>query len=574
MDLDYFLYDNVTLGRRSRDWGLKAATGSLADQPGLRADFEQYCALLPSDFGQLKQFDAALGGLAHGKGYLLCVVVESRDAFGRKSWVALGLWCPTLAVLREVLSEGDPVASARAVLGVDPPPKTLEVVASKRKFSRRASGEPPGQVRFQRFERGASPLEVISRLLAAIERGSKLPNIVAITAGSRLTDLLRMGFEWIYCHPLDARTEAAFESARSTPLLAVPETPQHRSSPEPVRPPVTETNQLPQSPSVPARPVRPNLPVPPPARRLALRAAAVVISIGVFLTGMGLWLTQRPRLAPAFNKKLLRVLGTENDDWKACKNQDLKTSWAFGTVASLPVAPEHEADRLRVQEAFAWLEKKRRIIENIKFLISKKAASSSGNQVQVENWLRELTSTPSPCETLAEAFRADFETGKSPSALCCKVLVRLVEVAKVLPKSGHSEEAIDPGTDREVPVAEPQANNITPTNGPPEAVGQSPKESAEAPRLDSPEHGEPAVGERQKPDDELKLPKNDDRPRTEPLRSSPDSSSADSREHRLLPVTSSHLGVDPLTTLRVPLEDVLEDGGALLAVEVRGVGPR
>lgn len=41
-----------------------------------------------------------------------------------------------------------------------------------------------------------------------------------------------------------------------------------------------------------------------------------------------------------------------------------------------------------------------------------------------------------------------------------------------------------------------------------------------------------------------------------------------------MPGRSGHLGVNPPLALGVPLVDVLEDGGALLAVKVQGLSPR
>ena len=62
ISLDFFLYDNRTWSPRwGRDWGLKAATGGLADRADLKSDFDRYCGAMPGGQGQLRGFGAAIG---------------------------------------------------------------------------------------------------------------------------------------------------------------------------------------------------------------------------------------------------------------------------------------------------------------------------------------------------------------------------------------------------------------------------------------------------------------------------------------------------------------------------------
>jgi hypothetical protein len=212
MALDFFLYDNRTWSPRlGRDWGLKAATGVLADRADLKAAFDRYCGAMPSDQGQLYGFGEAIGGLRSQtrEGYLLCVTLESSDSFGRPSWAVFGLWCSDSSTLEQTLSDGDPVGSARALLGVETPPKAIEIrpatieVGQRRR--RRASTEPS----FYRFDPNSTVREVTSLLLGMAQDRAKLANVLGITATSRLTAVAQMGFNVVYCHPMEDRTERA-----------------------------------------------------------------------------------------------------------------------------------------------------------------------------------------------------------------------------------------------------------------------------------------------------------------------------------------------------------------------------
>jgi hypothetical protein len=212
--LDYFLYDNRTWASRiGRDWGVKAATGVLASRSDLQSSFERYCGALPSDHGYLSGFGQALGGIrpASGAGYLLCAALETSDSFGRPSWAVYGLWCPDAATLEKALA-GDPIRAAQAALGAETPPNTIEL----RSFglSLPAPRCLPTETRFRQFDRKSTGSEVTSLLLGAIRRGAPLPNVLGVTAGSRLPAFARQ-FNVVYCHPLDDRSDRAFAQHRS-----------------------------------------------------------------------------------------------------------------------------------------------------------------------------------------------------------------------------------------------------------------------------------------------------------------------------------------------------------------------
>src|SRR5947207_2560115 len=195
--VDYFLRDNRTwLPDTGRDWGIKAATGVLAARDDLRAAFSRYCSVLSGDYGPLTGFRQALGGIRSpaGDGYLLCVTLETSDSFGRPSWAAYGLWCPGSIV--ETVVACDPVGAARKVLGAEKPPPAIRLGSPDREI--RASSP---HKRLRRFD-NRTTAEVIAILSEAARRNAVLPNILGITATSRLSDL-RKSFDIIYCHPLD-----------------------------------------------------------------------------------------------------------------------------------------------------------------------------------------------------------------------------------------------------------------------------------------------------------------------------------------------------------------------------------
>jgi hypothetical protein len=208
--VDYFLHDNRTwIAGTGRDWAIKAATGPLATRSDLRSAFVRYCSALPSEQGILSGFGQAMGGIGSKTegGYLLCVTLEVPDSFGRPSWATYGLWCPDGATLEHVL-HSDPVASAHAVAGTEPPP--VRIALKPGGFSllpRRRPDATTGAV--HAFDHRSSIRNVMSILLGALRSRTPLPDILGITASSRLT-ALGQSFALIYCLPLDERAERVF----------------------------------------------------------------------------------------------------------------------------------------------------------------------------------------------------------------------------------------------------------------------------------------------------------------------------------------------------------------------------
>lgn len=214
--VDYLLYDNRSWSPSiGRDWGVKVATGALAGDTNLRTSFIRYCTSLASDHGTLRGFGEAIGGIRSGSGggYLLCVTLETPDPFRRPSWATYGLWCPDVSTLENVLL-GDPIAAAKGALRADSPPHAIVVRRTATAFlsrSERSGADTPG---LQRFDKGSTVAEVSSTVLHAIRERVIAPNILGITASSRL-HALAQNFDRVYCHPLDERAERNFERLRA-----------------------------------------------------------------------------------------------------------------------------------------------------------------------------------------------------------------------------------------------------------------------------------------------------------------------------------------------------------------------
>jgi hypothetical protein len=213
--VDYFLHDNRTwIAGTGRDWAIKAATGPLATRSDLRSAFARYCSALPSEQGVLSGFGQAMGGVGSKTdgGYLLCVTLEVPDSFGRPSWATYGLWCPEGATLEHVL-HADPVASVHAVAGMEPPPATIALKPGR--FSLLPRRRPDAaNAAVHAFDHRSSIPNVMSILLGALRGRTPLPDILGITASSRLTALGK-NFPLVYCLPLDERAERAFTRHRT-----------------------------------------------------------------------------------------------------------------------------------------------------------------------------------------------------------------------------------------------------------------------------------------------------------------------------------------------------------------------
>ncbi|HEY0141358.1 MAG TPA: hypothetical protein VGF48_10715 [Thermoanaerobaculia bacterium] len=212
--LDYLVYDNRTwTAGIGRDWGVKNATGALSGRDDLRWLFERYCGLLSGDRGYLGGFDRALGGVRprNGNGYLLCVTVETPDAFGRPSWAVYGLWCPDPQSLESVLAT-DVVGAVQSAVRSSSPESSIVLTAP---------APMPAPLRFvaatpvyRRFGAQKTLAEVRALLLGAIRQRRELPTILGITASSRLA-AAGEEFDVVYCHPADERAQQAFDELRS-----------------------------------------------------------------------------------------------------------------------------------------------------------------------------------------------------------------------------------------------------------------------------------------------------------------------------------------------------------------------
>lgn len=215
--VDYFLRDNRTRAPLiGKDWGIKAATGTLAARADLRATFNRYCRALRGDRGSLRGFGQAIGGIRTEDGYLLCVTLETSDSFGRPSWATYGLWCPG-GVVAEVVT-CDPAETVRALLGVANPPSAITLRPSTAEPSLSdADTEHP----LRPFKRHSTHTEVLSLLHEAQRLGTPTPNILGITASLDLSSLLE-AFDVVYCHPQDDDTRRAFEHLRARTIVRPP----------------------------------------------------------------------------------------------------------------------------------------------------------------------------------------------------------------------------------------------------------------------------------------------------------------------------------------------------------------
>lgn len=215
--VDYFLFDNQTPAPLiGRDWGIKAETGQLARFGALRRAFERYCRSIAGESGQIRAFGAAIGGIRYGvDGYLLCVTLETNDHIGRPSWATIGLWCATSEELSSLLREGDPIASARDLLAAATLPGSLDIRLGTRSSREKVQVARRGST-VLRFRPASSPGIALGLLLGQANR--RLPQILGITSSARLEDLADKGFDVVFCHPADERTEQALARIESSVL--------------------------------------------------------------------------------------------------------------------------------------------------------------------------------------------------------------------------------------------------------------------------------------------------------------------------------------------------------------------
>lgn len=453
--LDFFLYDNRTLSPRwGRDWGLKAATGALAGRADLRAAFDRYCGAMPSEQGQLRGFGEAIGGVRSRSrgGYLLCVTLETADSFGRPSWAVYGLWCPDSATLEDVLSTGDPIGSARALLGAEIPPNAIEIRRATTAVgsTRRMRGSSPA---FYRFDPGSTVREVAALLLGTVQQGHALPNVLGITATSRLAAVAQAGFDLAYCHPMDDRTERALARFLSPEDLEV------------------------------ISPVEPEMmPVTPPPRRPEPRAYTVsepssaathqgLLWFSIGIMGVVIFLliilvadfrsygpaasrgpagpvegettdsmdTSVPETSvpqEGSDEAVLKDLGERLEECRQLDSEELRRSSGFKTAETLEVLPEYEERRDRVRQAYSNLiEIRGRMVKRQGNYVAyyyedtgKNAATAMKLQ-KVAEILGEAPLGSEDCKVLKEAFGFEFESGHSILRRWCDTVESLEKTA-------------------------------------------------------------------------------------------------------------------------------------------------
>lgn len=447
--LDFFLYDNRTLSSRwGRDWGIKAATGALAGRADLRSAFDRYCGALPDDQGRLSGFGEAIGGVRSGDGYLLCVTLEGSDSFGRPSWAVFGLWCPNPATLEQVLSAGDPIGSARALLGGETPPSAIEIrpakVAVRPRRRRRASADPA----FWRFETRSTPGKVISLLLGAVQLRDALPNVLGITATSRLSALAGAGFNVVYCHPMDDRADRA---------LARVLNPQEADMEEPGIPPERRPGPASSQDEAP-RSSRSSL-------EWLLWLSIVIVGAGViflFMGEIGYETPAAPREAapqvagevpdaedPSVPEVSFPEERTAEAVLKEMKNrveecleldpEALRRSPGYVAVTEIPVLPEYRAEREQVRQAYAALiEIHGRMVKRQKGNFVAYYYDDNGGKVtvtpemkvqKIKEILGEAPLGGQECKILKNSLGFEFENEGSVVRRWCDVLGRLEKSA-------------------------------------------------------------------------------------------------------------------------------------------------
>jgi hypothetical protein len=465
ISLDFFLYDNRTWSPRlGRDWGLKAATGALTERADLKADFNRYCGAMPGEQGQLSGFGEAIGGVRPAAGgYILCVTLETADFFGRPSWAVFGLWCPDSGTVEQVLSAGDPIGSARALLDAEAPPSKIEICPAKIAVRPRRRGWASTEALFFRFRQQSTVREVCSLLLGAAQSRATIPNVLGITATSRLAAVERAGFNVVYCHPMDERAERALARALSPqePEIEEPEGPDEgpATSPhEPIAEPPVRQPVVRLVPLLPGKPTR-TMPVKGVIVGLLL---GIAIAVLIFFVASDIW-----RLASSTSHKSAQpaeeegpvstrggsgsgnpvseerpaeaVLDEVRERLEECKRlvpEDLRQSPGFLAAERIEVLPAHEAQRQRVRQAFAALiEIQGRMVKRqgnyvaYYFDESGKDASPAIKLKKITEILGEASLGSQDCSELKNAFGFEFESQGSVLRRWCDTLGRLEKTA-------------------------------------------------------------------------------------------------------------------------------------------------
>lgn len=438
--LDYFLYDNRTWSPRwGRDWGLKAATGALAQRADLHAEFDRYCGSMLGDQGQLRGFGEAIGGVRSRNGFLLCVALESSDSFGRPSWAVFGLWCPDPATLEQVLSAGDPIGSARALLGSETPPAAIEIQPARSAVEPRRRRHTSAEPEFHRFEPGSTVRDVISLLLGAVQAGAVIPNVLGVTATSRLPAAARETFNLVYCLPMDDRTERALARLRSQePAVGEVWAP-------PARPPAPPAPAAPRrfEPAPPARP-EPSSPIGLQwLMWLSLGIAGAVVLLllageirrddeDVPASGDPMH-SESPVPGERSAEAVLDEIGERLAEWKELSPDDLRQSPGFQIAETLEVLPEHQERRNRVRQAYSALIEvrdcmvKRQEGNWVAYYYDEtgKDMAPAERLQKIAEILGEAPLGSEECQVLKESFGFEFENGDSVVGRWCDSLERL-----------------------------------------------------------------------------------------------------------------------------------------------------
>lgn len=473
--LDFFLYDNRTWSSRwGRDWGLKAATGALADRADLKSAFDRYCGAMPGGQGQLSGFGEAIGGVRSPSrdGYLLCVTLECSDPFGRPSWAVFGLWCPDRAMLGQVLSAGDPISSVRALLGNETPPSAIEIRSSTGAVGPRQRRRAMADPAFHRFDPRSTVREVSSLLLGAIQGKSALPNVLGITATARLAAVAQAGFDVVYCHPMDERAERSLAHVLSPQEIQVEE-PWKPLLEEPTQPPVARTTRR-------LEPLPPTQLTRPEPRSSIFPLWLLWLAIGIVGAAVIFRLVddiRRPvtyrdpslsgkeqvpasgiTVVPPEERSAEAVLDEVRARVRECKKlepEDLRRSPGFVVAETLGVIPEYQGRRNRVRQAYSTLiEIRNRMVKRQDNYIayyfdeSGKASPPATKLQKIADILREAPLGGEDCRILKEAFGFEFENGDSVVNRWCSSLERLEQTAPLTEpwaKPGPAPPPPDPG---------------------------------------------------------------------------------------------------------------------------------
>lgn len=390
--VDYFLRDNRTWAPSiGKDWGIKAATGALANRADLRTAFDRYCRALRGDRGHLHGFGEAIGGVRAQDGYLLCVTLETPDPFGRPSWAIYGLWCPGDRIAE--VATCDLTASIRMLLSAPDPPSSIALWPSSDEFS---PSDVDTEHLLRRFDRDSTRSEVLSLLLEAHRRGAPMPSILGITASSDLSALIEE-FNVVYCHPQDDDTRRAFEHLRTQTTT---------------RKPMTATLASGRRPAS--------------SRRASRGTLAAVIGIGAVSLCASRWVVlpylQRAPAPDALltSRKTTRIhaLARRLKTVESLDPQDLRCTPGYATLMSGSFISERIADRQEVRDAYTSLiELRERIVHrpDSEFATIRKIYSTPrGRQPPAE-----------ACRAIRDAFGVEFNSPDSTVRQWCESLVGL-----------------------------------------------------------------------------------------------------------------------------------------------------